>query len=183
MTKTFTCTLAAAVIMTVAASPARAQMPPPPGPEHQILASDAGTWDAVVEMVIPDGSTMRSTGVQEDTLACGGRCVVTAFKSEMMPGSMFEGHGVTTWDGAKKKYVGAWTDSMSSGMGMSEGTYDAATKTLTSFMEGPDMTGAVVKTKSVLQYPDADHKVMTMFMTGPDGKEAQGMKISYTRRK
>jgi hypothetical protein len=24
---------------------------------------------------------------------------------------------------------------------------------------------------------------MTMFMTGPDGKEAQGMKISYTRRK
>ena len=38
------------------------------------------------------------------------------------------------------------------------------------------MTGAVVKTKSVVQYTDADHKVMTMFMTGPDGKEAQSMK-------
>ena len=55
----------------------------------------------------------------------------------MMPGTTFEGRGVTAWDGAKKKYVGAWTDSMSPGMGVSEGTYDAATKTLTSFMEGP----------------------------------------------
>ena len=183
MTKAFACTVAAAVMIAVAPSAARAQMPPPPGPEHQVLASDAGTWDAVLEMTAPDGSTMRSNGVQEDTVGCGGRCLVTTFKSEMMPGTTFEGRGVTTWDGGKKKYVGAWTDSMSSGMGVSEGTYDAATKTLTSFIEGPDMTGAVVKTKSVLQYPDADHKVMTMFMTGPDGKEAQGMKISYTRQK
>jgi hypothetical protein len=45
------------------------------------------------------------------------------------------------------------------------------------------MTGTVVKTKSVVQHTDADHKVMTMFMTGSDGKEAQAMKISYTRRK
>jgi hypothetical protein len=96
---------------------------------------------------------------------------------------MFEGRGVTAWDGAKKKYVGAWTDSMSPGMGVSEGTYDAATKSFTSFMDSTDMTGTVVKTKSVVQHTDADHKVMTMFMTGPDGKEAQGMKISYTRRK
>jgi Protein of unknown function (DUF1579) len=138
-TKAFVCTVAAAVIVTAAPGAAGAQMPPPPGPEHQIFASDAGTWDAVVEMTIPDGSTMRSTGVQEDTLACGGRCLVTAFQSEMMPGTTFEGRGVTTWDGAKKKYVGAWTDSMSSGMGVSEGTYDAATKTVTSSMEAPDI--------------------------------------------
>ena len=183
MTKAFACTLAAAAIMTVAASPARAQMPPPPGPEHQVLASDAGTWDAVLEMTAPDGSPMRSNGVQEDTVGCGGRCLVTSFKSEMMPGTTFEGRGVTAWDGAKKKYVGAWTDSMSPGLGVSEGTYDAATKSFTSFMDSTDMTGTVVKTKSVVQHTDADHKVMTMFTTGPDGKEAQAMKISYTRRK
>jgi hypothetical protein len=66
---------------------------------------------------------------------------------------------------------------------VSEGTYDAATKSLTSFMDSTDMTGTVVKTKSVVQHTDADHKEMTMFMTGSDGKEAQAMKISYTRRK
>jgi hypothetical protein len=183
MTKAFACSLAAAVIMTVAATPARAQMPPPLGPEHQVLAGEAGTWDAVVEMATPDGGTMRSTGVLEDTLGCGGRCLVTSFTSEMMPGMTFEGRGVTAWDGTKKKYVGAWTDSMSPGMGVSEGTYDAATKSMTSFMDSTDASGTVVKTKTVVQYPDADHKVMTMFMTGPDGKEAQAMKISYTRRK
>jgi hypothetical protein len=126
---------------------------------------------------------MRSTGVEEDTLACGGRCLVTTFKGELMPGTAFEGRGVTTWDGTKKKYVGAWTDSMALGMGVSEGTYDASTKTLTSSMVGPDMTGAVVTSKSIVQYTDADHKVMTMFVPGPDGKEMQAVKISYTRRK
>ena len=130
-------------------------MPPPPGPEHQILSAEAGTWDAVVEMAAPDGTTMRSTGIEEDTLACGGRCLVSAFKGEFMPGMTFEGRGVTTWDGAKKKYVGAWTDSMSSGMSVSDGTYDASTKTMTSSMEGPDMTGKVVKTNSTVKYTDA----------------------------
>jgi hypothetical protein len=183
MTKAFLCTITAALIITAGPGAASAQAPPPPGPEHEILSSEAGTWDAVVEMTMPDGNSMRSTGVQEDTVSCGGRCLVTAFKGDLMPGMTFEGRGVTTWDAAKKKYVGAWTDSMSPGMGVSESTYDASTKTMTSTMEGPDMTGAVVKTKSTVQFPDADHKIMTMFMTGPDGKEAQGMKISYTRRK
>jgi hypothetical protein len=182
MTKAFVCT-AAAVFVSLSATAARAQMPPPPGPEHQILSAEAGTWDAVVEMAAPDGTTMRSTGIEEDTLACGGRCLVSAFKGELMPGMTFEGRGVTTWDGAKKKYVGAWTDSMSSGMLVSDGTYDPSTRTMTSSMEGPDMNGTVVKTKSTVQYTDADHKVMTMFMTGPDGKDVQGLKISYTRRK
>ena len=181
MTRAIVCTVA--VIMSAGAGAARAQMPPPPGPEHQVLAAEAGTWDAVVEISVPDGTTMRSTGVEEDTLACGGRCLVSEFKGDMMPGMTFEGRGISTWDGAKKKYVGAWTDSMSPGMAVNEGTYDASTKTLTSLMEGPDLTGAVVKTKSVVQYTDADHKVMTMFTAGPDGKDVQSMKISYTRRK
>jgi hypothetical protein len=176
-------TLAVCLVAIIGATHAHAQEPPAPGPEHQILSTEAGTWDAAVEMAAPDGTTIKSTGVQEDTLGCGGRCLVTSFKAELMPGMQFEGRGVMTWDSAKKKYVSAWSDSMSPGMGVSEGTYDAATKTMTSWMEAPDMTGAIVKTKSLVQYPDADHKVMTMFMVGPDGKEAQGLKISYTRRK
>src|SRR3954453_22571653 len=132
MTKCFLCTIATALIITAGPGPALAQAPPPLGPEHQILSSEAGTWDAVVEMTTPDGSSMRSTGTQEDTLSCGGRCLVTAFKGDLMPGASFEGRGVTTWDTAKRKYVSAWADSMAPGMGVSEGTYDASTKTMTS---------------------------------------------------
>jgi hypothetical protein len=95
----------------------------------------------------------------------------------------FKGHGLTAYDASKKKYVGSWSDSMSSGLQVSEGSYDAATKSTTSWMEGPDGTGATVKTKAVSASVDADHRTMTMFMTGPDGKDVQTMKITYTRRK
>lgn len=168
------------------ATVAAAQMPPmpKPGPEHQVLAMDAGTWDAVVEtMQAPGGPTMTSKGSEIGTVGCGGLCLVTDFNAELMPGMPFSGRGMTTYDPAKKKYVGSWTDSMSAGLLLSEGIYDPAAKTVTSWMEGPDMTGAVVKSKSVTQHTDADHRVMTMYMTGPDGKDMQTMKISYTRRK
>jgi hypothetical protein len=98
-------------------------------------------------------------------------------------GMPFQGHGVTTWDPVTKKYVGSWVDSMSQGMATTEATYDPATKKMESWMQARDMTGQLAKMRSVDEHPDADHKTMTMFMNGPDGKEAQGMKISYTRRK
>jgi hypothetical protein len=168
-------------------TPATAQETPPlpkPGPEHQMFTMDAGTWDAVVEMTPPGGApAMTSKGTQIDTVGCGGLCLITDFTGEFMPGMAFHGHGLTTYDSAKKKYVGSWTDSMSMGLAVSESTYDPATKSLTGWMEGPDITGAVQKSKSTSTYTDADHRSMTMFMTGPDGKETQMMKISYTRRK
>lgn len=167
----------------VVAPTVRAQAPPPqPGPEHKLLQDEAGTWDAVVEMAMPDGTKSTSKGVQVDTVGCGGMCLVTDFKSDMM-GMPFTGHGMTTWDPYKKKYVGSWSDSMSSGLALTEGTYDAAAKSTTSWMEARDMNGNLGKMRSVVEYPDADHKTMTAFMPGPDGKEMPGMKISYTRRK
>jgi Protein of unknown function (DUF1579) len=165
---------------------AAAQMPPmpKPGPEHQIFTMEAGTWDAVVEMAAAPGSpATTSKGSDVVTLACGGLCIVNDFNSELIPGMPFNGHGMTAYDPAKKKYVGSWTDSMSAGLLLSEGTYDAATKTVTSWMEAPGPTGATVKTKSTVQYTDADHRVMTMYVPGPDGKDMQTLKISYTRRK
>jgi hypothetical protein len=166
------------------AAPAYAQMDPPqPGPEHKILSMDAGTWDASLELKPPGMPAMNSKGVEENVVGCGGLCLVTSFKSEMGPGAMFEGHGLTAYDATTKKYVGSWTDSMSSGIATSEGTYDEAAKTMTSSMEAKDPSGNVAKSRAVSQYLDADHKVMTMYTTGPDGKEIESMKISYTRRK
>jgi Protein of unknown function (DUF1579) len=173
------------VLVTVAflsASPTLAQAPPQPGPEHELLKAEAGTWDASLEMAMPDGTTMTAKGVQVDTVGCNGLCLITDFKADMM-GMPFEGHGVSTWDPVKKKYVGSWADAMTPGMATTEGTYDPATKTMTMWMEALDPSGNVGKMRSENAYPDADHKTMTMFMKGPDGKEAQGMKISYVRRK
>jgi hypothetical protein len=155
---------------------------PKPGPEHELLKMEEGTWDAVIEMSPPGAPVMTSKGTEIVTIGCGGLCLISKFDSDM-GGMPFQGHGITTYDANKKKYVGSWTDSMSVGMLTSEGTYDAATKVMTTWMEGADMTGAVQKLKATSTQADADHRTMMMFMKAPDGTEVQSMKISYTRRK
>jgi len=162
------------------------QMPPmpKPGPEHEILKMDVGTWDASVEMVPgPGAPPMTSKGVEVNTIGCGGMCLITDFKGELMPGVAFQGHGVTTWDSVKKKYAGSWTDSMSTGLAITEATYDPASKKATGSMEGRGMTGEIVKSRTVAEYKGADSRVMTAYAPGPDGKEMQLMQITYSRRK
>jgi len=173
--------LGAALSLAVAAVAQDMPMPKP-GPEHKVLEMDAGTWDATVEMFMAPGAPpTTSQGTETNTIGCGGLCLISDFKS-VMAGAPFHGHGTSAWDPAKKKYVGTWTDSMSAGISVSESTYDPATKTATGWMEGPDMTGKVVKSKAVAQYKDANTRVFTMYTTGPDGKEVPSMKISYTRK-
>jgi Protein of unknown function (DUF1579) len=157
---------------------------PKPGPEHQILKQDEGTWDATVEIFAAPGTPpLTSKGVETNIVGCGGLCLITDFKGEMMPGQPFHGHGTTAYNPAKKKYVGSWTDSMSTGLLVGESTYDAAAKSATGWMEGPDMTAQVTKMKSVVDYKDADTRVFSMYGPGPDGKEALSMRMTLKRRK
>jgi hypothetical protein len=180
--------LAGALAAVFVAGQAAAQqgMPaaPKPGPEHMIFKQDEGTWDAIVEMFMaPDAPPMTSKAVETNVVGCGGLCLISDFKGEMAPGQAFHGHGTSAWDPAKKKYVGSWTDSMSAGITIGESTYDAATKTLTGYMEGPDASGKVMKAKSVVQYKDPNTRTFTMYATAPDGKEVPGMRITYTKRR
>ena len=154
-----------------------------PGPEHEILKMDLGTWEAAVEvMPDPGAPPMKSKGVEVNTIGCGGLCLITDFKGEMMPGVPFHGHGVTAWDAAKKKYAGSWTDSMSLGLMVSEGTYDPATKKMTASMEGPDMSGKVVRMRTVVEWTGTDRRVMTGYIPSSQGNEVTAMRITYTRR-
>lgn len=169
----------------VAAQPPAAEQPPmpKPGPEHELFKMDEGTWNATIEMMAaPGAAPMTSKGVEVNTIGCNGLCMVTVFKGEAMAGVPFEGHGLTTWDPLKKKYVGSWTDSMSRGLFVGESTWDPAKKQMTGEMEGPDMTGKVVTMRSVVQYKD-DTRIMTGYGPGPDGKEVQTMRITLTRSK
>jgi hypothetical protein len=171
--------------LATAQPPAGQQPPmPKPGPEHQIFKMDVGTWDATVEMSPgPGAPPMTSKGVEVNKIGCSGLCLISEFKGEAMPGVAFEGHGIATWDAAKKKYTGSWTDSMSQGIAMGESTYDPSTKQVTGWMEGPDMTGKVMKMRSVVEYKTDGTRVMTGYAQGPDGKEMQTMRITYKRRK
>jgi uncharacterized protein DUF1579 len=147
-----------------------------PGPEHDLLKKDVGTWDATVEMMAtPEAPASTSKGVETSKML-GGLWLVTDFKSQMM-GQPFQGHGTTGYYTNKKKYVGTWVDTMSTGLMTGESTYDPATKTVTGYMEGTDpATGKPTKMKMVTEYKDDNSRVFTMYMTGPDGKEAAAAK-------
>ena len=156
---------------------------PKPGPEHEVLKADVGTWDAKVEVTPGPGmEPMVSKGVETNTMGCGGMCLISDFKGDLAPGQTFHGHGLTAWDPTKKKYVGAWSDSMSSGVAMGESTWDPATKKATGTMEMADPSGGRVKQRVVVEYPTPTTRTMTSYTTGPDGKEFVTLRISYTKK-
>ena len=160
-----------------------AQAPPPPtvGPEHAVLKEDVGTWDASIELMFPGAPPMpASKGVEVNTMGCNGLCLVTDFKGELM-GGPFQGHGVSTWDPSKKKYVGSWSDSMAAGLAVTEATWDPAKKTMNGTMDAPDGSGGMAKMRSTVEY-SAGKRVFSMYMPGPDGKEVPTMRITYTKR-
>jgi hypothetical protein len=155
---------------------------PKPGPEHEILKADVGSWDATVESFMPGVAQPTVSKGTETSVMVGGMWLVTDFKSEMM-GQPFQGHGVSGWDSNKKKYVGTWVDTMSTGLGLTESTYDAGTKTMTGTFEGPEPDGKIMKMKSSVVWKDSNTRVFTMSGPGPDGKDATFMRITYVRKK
>jgi hypothetical protein len=167
------------------ANPGTPAMPPAPkpGPEHAGLKQSAGTWDATIEaMWAPGTPPTVSKGVETSSVGMGGLWLVTDYKGEFMK-EPFQGHGVTGYDPAKKKYVSTWVDSMSSALSIGESTYDPAKKTMTGSIEGADTEGKPSKMRAVTEWKDDNTRVFTMYATGPDGKEAPAMRITYKRRK
>lgn len=155
-----------------------------PGEPHRGLAGMVGTWDAeVTSWMDPGQPPMKSKGVSENRMMLGGRWVESRFTSEMM-GQPFEGIGYTGYDNYKKKYIGTWTDTMSTGVMMSEGTMDAAGKvmTSTSTMDNP-LTGKPETTKMITNFVAPDHHVFEMWGPDPSGKVVKQMQIVYRRRK
>ena len=191
--KTFKMLTGVCTIVVATAGLAAAQgMPevPKAGPEHAIFKDVAGTWDAKVEsFMVPGAPASVSSGTETARVACGGMCLLTEFKGSFVmgppgtPATAFDGHGTEAYDQGKKKYVGSWIDSMSTGLSVTESTYDAASKTMKGTMEGPDMSGKVSKMRSTTTMKDPNTRVMEMYNVGPDGKESLGMRITYTRRK
>ena len=73
-----------------------------PDLEHAVLKEDVGTWDASVETMFPARRRRPRRRASRSTPWAGnGLRLVTDFRGEMM-GGQFLGHGVATWDPAKK---------------------------------------------------------------------------------
>jgi uncharacterized protein DUF1579 len=154
-----------------AATPAVAQATA----EHRALQKMVGTWDAKLTMSAMPGETSTATEV---TQAVGEYWVVSDFSMEFMK-QPFRGHHVMGFDPAKKKFVSAWVDSMSSYMATGEGTWDEATQSITMTVDGRDESGAPVREKHVSVLKDPDTMVFHMYHP----LDTEVMTIEYKRRK
>ncbi|MFO0907939.1 MAG: DUF1579 domain-containing protein [Isosphaeraceae bacterium] len=178
------CVVAIGLLLSAGAA-ARAQEGfelPKPTDEHKLLRSEVGTWEATIKSWMdPKAEPLESKGTETNRLLPGGLFIISQFRGDF-GGQPFHGHGTTGYDTHKKKYVGTWIDSMSTGIMAMEGTYDPATKTLTMTGEsrGPDGSLAQIKTEGV--HKSADSRVFTMFMKpmgAPDWVKM--MEISYKK--
>jgi hypothetical protein len=174
------CLLPVFCSLALSAVPLAAQMEmPKPGPEHQRLAKEVGTWDAVIDSVA-DGKPEKSKG-ETETRPMGGFWFVDSFAGSFA-GMPFQGHGIIGYDPIKKKYVQSWVDSMSPILMMFEGSFDKDGKVLTMTGTGPSAGGKSVAMRTVTTWKDDNTKVFELFETGPDGKEMKMVTINYTRR-
>ena len=167
--------LVACVVMLVGVAAVSAQEMPKPSPEHALIKKSVGTWDCKMKMM---GQEMKCTHTVD---AVGEFWSTGKFNGEI-GGMKFEGRDINGWDPIKKKYVGVWVDSMSPNPMFMEGTYDAATKTLTMEGSGVGMEGKPVKMKELIVYKSDDEYTMTMHEE-KGGKFEEIFSIDYKRKK
>jgi len=75
-------------------------------------------------------------------------------------------------------------DNMSTAVMVSEGTWDAAGRVMTSMATMDDfMTGKASQIKMVTTIMDPDHHMFEMWGPDPKGKNVKQMEIHYRRRK
>jgi Protein of unknown function (DUF1579) len=163
------------------------------GENHKLLADFVGTWDYTMKFwVTPDPNTkpQESKGTAITKPIMGGRYFVTEVNGKMqMPGpdgkmkdTQFEGVGIDAYDNATKKFVVAWIDNMITGIMLSEGIYDSATKTFTYNGEYQSSSGIKRRVREVTKIADKDHHIFEWY-ENRGGDEVKTMEISYTRRK
>ena len=154
-----------------------------PAEQHKHLTKMAGKWNlAFKSWMAPNQPPMETTGTATAKAILGDRFVQMDVTSTMM-GKPFTGISLTGYDKTKKKYVGTWIDSMSTGMMRMEGTADAAGKVFTNQGVGTDpITGKDSKMKIVSKW-ESDDKFVDEFFERKGGKEVKTMEITYTRAK
>lgn len=156
-----------------------------PGAMHKMLASWSGKWNADITLYggQPGMPPSNSKGTSESKMVLNGLYQESVHKATMM-GMPFEGHETIGFDNLKKVFVASWIDNMGSGIMNMEGTWDAATKSITLTGKTIDpMSGQMVSEREVFKVIDDNNQMLEMYGQGYDGKEMKMMEIKYTRKK
>ncbi len=154
-----------------------------PSKGHEMLAKDTGTWDAELTFWSPDNpQEMKSTATVTYKMIMGGKYQEGTYSGDMF-GMPFEGKGTVAFDNATEEFVSTWIDNMGTGMMVTRGKYDEATKTSTFYGEMVDpVTKKAKKVKEIITYIDDNNQKMEMFDVLEDGKEFKSMQVVSKRK-
>ena len=155
-----------------------------PGDGQKTLASRAGEWNLEVKSWMdPKAPPSVTKATASAKMILDGRYLQETTVGDM-GGLPFNGMGLTGYDNMTKKYKATWIDSMSTGIFTCEGTYDAATKSMTMTGETFEpMAGKVVPVKAVTRFVDDKSHVFEWWGPAPGSSELfKSMEITYTRQ-
>jgi len=153
-----------------------------PGEPHKQLAGLVGTWTTKTkEWMEPNKPPTESTGSCEEKVVLDGRFLQQECTGEMM-GQPFNGIGVIGYDNHKKKYVSTWTDSMSTGIFVMEGTGSPDGKTVTLKGGHEDPIEGRMEHRAVWKFPDENTQVFELYGAGKGKENMKMMEITYTRK-
>jgi hypothetical protein len=153
-----------------------------PGPQHERLARAAGKYTTLVRSWNePGGPPIEETGTVTRTMSLGGRVLVEEFNCKMM-GMPFTGSGLAGYDNVSGKHWSTWTDSMSTGIMLSEGTCDAKDSCAYTGSWNDPITKGKITARMTSRWTSPTVQVFEMYTPGKDGKEMKMMEITYTKQ-
>lgn len=153
------------------------------GPAHDQLAAFVGEWNAQVTMWMdPAAPPQVSAATETATSIYDGRFVQGKFNGSHQ-GQPFEGTSVMGYDNVRGKFTSTWFDSMSTGIFLSMGDYDAGSKTYTlrGTMADPMKPSELTPVRIDIQMIDDDHHTFT-WHEARGGKDVKTMEIAYARK-
>ncbi len=153
-----------------------------PGPEHDILASEDGTWDEEIFFYAqPGAAPQKAHAVCVNEMILGGRFQRSTHVGNIM-GMPLEGECISGYDDGRKIFFSTWIDNMGTDMMYSEGQYDTEKKRIEYIGKCTDpASGKIMGCKQYLIFRDANNMTIERYIAS-QGQEFMSMEIRFTRK-
>jgi hypothetical protein len=152
------------------------------GLEHEQLAQFVGTWNAKIELFEdPAAPPKVENAVTMFKLVQDDRFLKQKLYGEHA-GASWSGYGLTGYDTVAKQFQSVWIDSMTNGMSISTGSYDANRNAIVERGTNscPAMNKAYCQFEGIMTLPKDNQFSYQMFKVMPDGSQAPILRVTYT---
>jgi hypothetical protein len=93
-----------------------------PGPQHELLAAQAGEWDVRGRVWMEaGGEPMDVTAEAKTYLVLGGRFLAQEWTASIGGAMSMEGLSFWGYDNVRKKHIGVWMDNFGTAIALSQG--------------------------------------------------------------